>query len=672
MAISTTSTIDISSLDGTDGFRLDGVAAGDRLGGSVSNAGDVNGDGFDDVIVGASRTDPNGNASGSSYVVFGKAAGFDAAMDLSSLDGDNGFRLDGVAADDYSGGSVSSAGDINGDGFDDVIVGAPSADPNGDRSGSSYVVFGRASGFDASMSLSDLDGSNGFRLDGLAERDFLGLSVSSAGDVNGDGFDDVIIGSNDSADTYSSFTSTIGYLVFGSDSGFSPALNLSSLDGSNGFRLDVDAYNANSTSVSSAGDINGDGFDDLVIDYRLDIYTFRSYSESYVVFGKASGFDAALDLSSLDGSDGFRLSGVQFGPYSYSGGELVVSNAGDVNGDGFDDLIVGSPSGGSSYYAGVSYVVFGRASGFGATLDLGSLNGSNGFRLDGVAERDNLGGSVSSAGDVNGDGFDDLIVGARGADPYEIAGAGASYVVFGRASGFAATMNLSSLDGNDGFRLDGVAEDDRLGRVSSAGDVNGDGFDDLLVGAPDADPNGNESGSSYVLFGSSNFTGTGTFPGTPGDDTLTGTTAAERFGAGDGNDIMSGGGGADVFNGDAGDDIIKVPDLDFHLASGGTGNDTLELTGSGIGLNLANFRGDVRFSGDNTIRDVETIDLTGSGDNTLTLTAKDVFDLSDTTDTLVVKGNEGDHVAGIESRLVRWRHPGQFPRVHQAQGGAVG
>ncbi|MBY0498470.1 MAG: integrin alpha, partial [Nitrosomonas sp.] len=188
-----TFSINLSSLDGNNGFRWDGVTAGDLLGRSVSTAGDVNGDGFDDVIIGAFGADPNGSASGSSYVVFGKASGFNAAMDLSSLDGSNGFRLDGVAVDDRSGFGVSTAGDVNGDGFDDVIVGAWGADSNGDRSGSSYVVFGKASGFNAAMDLSSLNGNNGFRLEGAAY-DLSGFSVSSAGDVNRDGIDDLIVG----------------------------------------------------------------------------------------------------------------------------------------------------------------------------------------------------------------------------------------------------------------------------------------------------------------------------------------------------------------------------------------------------------------------------------------------------------------------------------------------
>ena len=408
-----TFSINLSSLNGSNGFRLDGVAAFDNSGLSASTAGDVNGDGFDDVIVGAHRADPNGiQYSGSSYVVFGQASGFSAAMNLSTLNGSNGFRLDGEAASDSSGGSVSNAGDVNGDGFDDLIVGAHLADSNGTWSGSSYVVFGQASGFSATMDLSILDGSNGFRLDGEMALDFLGLPVSTAGDVNGDGFDDLIVGAL-GADSNGPFSGS-SYVVFGQASGFTATINLSTLNGSNGFRLDGEAtYDYSGGSVSNAGDVNGDGFDDVIVGAWRANSNGSDSGSSYVVFGQASGFTATKNLSTLNGSNGFRLDGETANDYS----GFSVSTAGDVNGDGFDDLIVGAFGADlNGNYSGSSYVVFGQASGFSAAMDLSSLNGSNGFKLNGETANDYSGRSVSTAGDVNGDGFDDLIVGAPRAE----------------------------------------------------------------------------------------------------------------------------------------------------------------------------------------------------------------------------------------------------------------
>src|SRR6185369_12967851 len=135
---------------------------------------------------------------------------------------------------------------------------------------------------------------------------------------------------------------------------------------------------------------------------------------------------------------------------------------------------------------GASYVVFGTTAGFGSNLDLSSLNGTNGFRLGGVGAYDASGESVASAGDLNGDGFGDLVVGARFVgDAYPSYNLGASYVVFGAASGFASSLSLGSLNGVNGFKLSGVESYDYSGTsVASAGDVNGDGFGDLIIGAP--------------------------------------------------------------------------------------------------------------------------------------------------------------------------------------------
>ncbi len=622
-----------NNLDGSNGFRLDGAAT------SVSNAGDVNGDGFGDVIVGAPFADSNGNYSaGASFIVFGQATGFSATLDLYSLNGTNGFRLNGAAESDSSGKSLSSAGDVNGDGFDDVIIGSPNAELNGVRPGASYVVFGQTAGFDAVLDLSSLDGRNGFRLGGVAAGDITGFSVSSAGDVNGDGFGDVIVGapSNYYADPKISGSS---YVVFGQAAGFDAVLDLSSLDGRNGFRLDGEATEDRlGLSVSSAGDVNGDGFDDVIVGApRADPNENYSSGTSYVVFGQAVGFAAVMDLSSLDGSNGFSLDGEAEGDaLGWS-----VSSAGDINGDGFADVIVGADA--AATYRGTSYVIFGKASDFDATLDLSGLNGSNGFRMLGEHAYDLLGYAVSTAGDVNGDGFDDVIVGAPRISYGGYSSSGWSYVVFGKASGFDATLDLSNLDGRNGFRLDGGKSGASGSSVSSVGDVNGDGFDDLIVGEPYAlvDPNTySRSSYSYVIFGRSDFgSGGGELPeirGSESDDTLKGSVGAEHFLAGTGNDNLLGRGGADVFDAGAGDDAIRIGDLTFASIDGGEGNDALHLAGSGMNLDLTTL-------GDR-VHDIETICLYGRGDNTLTLSAESLLDLSSSVNVLKVHGDRGDHI----------------------------
>ncbi|MDZ8104998.1 MAG: Ig-like domain-containing protein [Nostoc sp. DedQUE12a] len=498
------SAINLSELNGSNGFVINAINAYDFLGTSVSNAGDINGDGFDDLIIGASGGDPNDEYNaGESYVIFGNSSGFSASFNLLSLNGSNGFVINGIDAEDGSGFSVSNAGDFNGDGFDDLIIGAPAGDPNDQyNAGESYLVFGKSSGFDASLNLSTLNGSNGFAINGVDTRYNSGNSVSSAGDINGDGFDDVIIGAS-VIEFNEQYNAGDSYVVFGSNNDFSANFNVSSLDGSNGFVINgIDVDGRSRISISNAGDINGDGFDDLIIGANGVNPNGNIFAgKSYVVFGDSS-FSATVNLSSLDGNNGFVINGID----AYDNSGSSVSNAGDINGDGFDDLIIGALGANRNHLgsaAGKSYVVFGTNSGFAASFDLSTLNGSNGFAINGINGGDNSGFSVSSAGDFNGDGIDDLIISANRASPNGIYIGGQVYVVFGSKSGFGSTLNLSDLNGNNGLAINGINDGDQIGiSISGGGDINGDGFDDVIIGTNVAVPNNQPfAGQSYVVYG---------------------------------------------------------------------------------------------------------------------------------------------------------------------------
>ena len=311
-----------------------------------------------------------------------------------------------------------------------------------------------APAFGAVFDLSSLNGGNGFRLDGISPGDESGWSVSGAGDVNGDGFDDVIVGAR-SGESGALVNSGEAYVVFGKAAGFSASFALSSLDGTNGFRIDaIESNDRLGYSVSGAGDFNGDGFDDLIVSAdNANPGGKADAGEIYLIFGKAGGFAASLNVGALNGTNGFRIPGLDASSRS-------VSGAGDINNDGFDDVIVG---GEFASGPGESYVLFGRGGVFPASFDLATLNGTNGFRLAGIDSGDRFGGGVSGAGDVNGDGFDDLLVGAYRDDPGGHNDAGESYVIFGKATGFGATFNPGTLDGTNGFRLDGIDSNDFTG-----------------------------------------------------------------------------------------------------------------------------------------------------------------------------------------------------------------
>ncbi len=548
--------LQLYSLDGSNGFALAGEGTNDHSGYAVATAGDINGDGYDDFIIGAFSAN---TYRGASYVVFGGAGGFPSTLNLSSLDGTTGFKIPGLSVLDQTGFSVASAGDVNKDGYDDIIIGGQGV---GSYAGASYVVFGKASGFSASLDLTSLNGTNGFKISGVSANDNSGRTVSSAGDINGDGFADVIIGAygvNGQAGAT--------YVVFGKASGFSANLSLSALNGTNGFVLNGSSLSG--WSVASAGDVNGDGFDDILTGAWL---AGSVSGVTWLMFGHGGSFASSLNVSSFDGTNGVRIVGPALGGHS----GWSVSGAGDINKDGFADIIIGGPL---TSTGGVAYVVFGHAGGFSSDLLLANLNGTDGFKITGSAN-EGVGWSVDGAGDVNGDGYADLIVGAHFAGPNGT-NSGAAYVVFGKAGGFAATLDVSTLNGSNGFEIAGASTGGKAGTsVAGAGDINHDGYDDLIVGAPFMAGNTSHAGVSYIILGHATTPAAVVNTGTSGDDVQTGAGGADNLSGGAGNDTLYGLAGVDTLNGGDGNDIIDGG-TGADAMTGGTGDDTFYVDDAG-------------------------------------------------------------------------------------------
>jgi Ca2+-binding RTX toxin-like protein len=587
---------------GLGGLTLFGANYGDDASNAVS-IGDINGDGFVDLLIGAPGFDPNGftifpdavyASAGAAYVIYGDPANWPISANLrGNTDPDvtgeiNGFRLEGVgvggpaagtiANGDQAGHSVAAAGDINGDGFADFIVGAPTAYDAIYEAGEAYVVFGKATAFPPVQDLIDLDGTDGFRIPGVGFEQWLGTDVSSAGDINGDGLDDLIVSSS----TRFINDERNAYVIFGKAGGWSPSFDLTTLDGKNGFRLE------DAGAVSKAGDVNGDGIDDVIV-------------SSHVIYGRLTPWNASYVLADLE--DTTTVAG-------------ALAAIGDINGDGRVDLAASNqttdPHG--IIDAGSSFVIFGNDALVGTTVDLGSLNGSNGFRVD--SSHLDAGSTPVAAGDVNGDGYQDFMINADD-----------TYVIYGKAGGWASGLELAEINGVNGFRID---SNGAIGQSSD--DLNGDGFSDLVFAVPakvSSDP-----GASVVFFGG-NFTNSVEHLGSAGNDTLPGSAAAENFVGGLGNDSLISGGGIDSFRGGGGNDTIVLSSANFLDIDGGLGVDTISLGGAGLTLDLS--------SGvPGHIRNVERVDITGTGNNVVQLTVSDVLDISDQSNSLLVAGNAGD------------------------------
>jgi hypothetical protein len=426
-------------------WTADGAQADARFG-TVAPAGDVNGDGYDDVIIGAYNMDDPEVDEGVVWLYLGSPTGLPAAPAWSAGSGQAGARM----ADKLSG-----AGDVNGDGYDDIIVGAAFYDHGQTDEGAAFLYLGSPTGLPAQPDWTSEGDQAGAQY---------GACVQGAGDLNGDGYDDVVVGSW--LWTHDQPNEGAAFVFLGSDSGLAdtPAWSYES-DSDNA----VFGY-----FCTGARDVNADGFDDLVVGARRFSGNglFRE-GRVYVFLGSPTGPSLAPDWVRDGGQAGGEF------------GESVAS-AGDVDGDGDDELLAcafryDDPE----VDEGVAYLFRGTPAGLELTPAW-------------TAEKDQAGAyygyHLDTAGDVNGDGYDDIVLSASQFDVGGFTDAGGAWVYLGSPTGLAAVPAWFQPGDQTGGGLGNAAR--------GVGDVNGDGLGDVGTGALYHDQNGlTDAGRAYVFLG---------------------------------------------------------------------------------------------------------------------------------------------------------------------------
>jgi len=455
------------------GFSITGVPL---LGKSVDGIGDFNGDGYDDIIITSFwKFDPLGPV----YVIYGSKSPHSETRVDQELPPSEGFVIRETEPESYLGYFASGIGDINGDGLADIMVGAKEANKG---VGAAYVIFGNRTPLSTLFPQQGLDPSQGFAILGSLPNEEMGASGSRAGDINGDGIDDFMVGT----DRYG-YTHSKVYVIFGSKQAFSTMIPSQNFTLSQGFIISGadESYEQMGSSLSKAGDINGDGIDDIIIGA---VTSNQNAGAAYVIYGSREPFQNITPSLGLPRSQGFAILGKT---PSENVGESV-SGAGDVNGDGIDDVIIGAYS--LANWRGAAYVIYGNKNSSSTIVPNASLDASQGFAMYGDIEHTALGQSVSGIGDINQDGFDDLIIVAS----LIHGGLGEAYLIYGKKNHTSFVIPATGLDSSQGIVFHGQTLSEGkpfyVGASANAGDVNGDGIDDIILGCTNAY-------TAYIIYG---------------------------------------------------------------------------------------------------------------------------------------------------------------------------
>jgi hypothetical protein len=419
------------------GWTAPGAQGGANFGISVGTAGDVNGDGFADVVVGAYLYDNGQTNEGRVFVYHGSPTGPQATAAWTA-ESDEPLSSFGF--------SVATAGDVNDDGYDDVIIGATRHENGQEDEGGAWVYLGSAAGLlpnAAWLAESDLEYSR------------MGGSVGAAGDVNADGYADIVVAARFFGEAQSEMGKV--YVYHGTPTGPSTVANWSVQGTQNNQSF--------GSSVGGAGDVNGDGYSDIIVGSS-------GTNRAYVFHGSATGLSIPAAWTAQNAQAG-----------AFFGSE--AKTAGDVNGDGYADVIVGAYSFDNGQTdEGAVFVYHGSPAG---------LSPAPTWTAEGEQPGALFGSAVGSAGDVNGDGYSDVIIGAPLYDNIESAEGRAS-VYLGSPTGLATGAAFTA-------ESDQVAAN--LGRsAAGAGDINGDGYADVIVGAPVFDDTEADEGRVYLFLGS--------------------------------------------------------------------------------------------------------------------------------------------------------------------------